>query len=77
MICDFDCKIFNTNKFNELNTVDEDLFFRETLRDDLEILDRCSIHRLVCYIRHDEDQNVNNTLRRVAEMEKFIKRSRT
>ena len=75
MICDFDCKIFNVNRFDL--TVDNltASHWSERFLNDLEILDRCSIHRIACTVRHNEDQSTKNTLVRVNDFNKFIKQS--
>ncbi len=75
MICDFDCKIFNINRFDLSLDKDDTTYLRERFQGDLEILDRCSIHRLVCFVRHNEERSVQNTLKRAEYFDYFIKGS--
>ena len=64
MLCDFNNKIFNLNRFKIANY--RDLSFEPELaqiNSDLKTFDLCSIHRLVFLVRHNDDYSVSNTLK--------------
>ena len=72
MICDFDCKIFNINRFDICDKANDTIYLQEKIQNDLDVLDKCSIHKLVCYIRHNDDHNVKITLERINSFRCFI-----
>lgn len=72
MICDFNCKIFDTNRFDISEKANDTFYLQEKFQSDLNVLDKHSIHNLVCYVRHYEEQNVQNTLDRINAFRHFI-----
>ena len=74
MLSDFNCKIFDIDKFDALALPDGQLCkSTDKIFSDLAILDKCDFHTLVCLVDHDEYSSVRTTLHKVNTLKNHIK----
>ena len=75
MLSDFNCKIFNIDRFSLLTDEQDPELFSEKINSDMLLLDHLGFHRLFCQISHNENSPLSQTFLKADKLEHLIKLS--